>query len=114
MDRVYQEMASSYVLVVPSLMDNVPLVIEEALSLGIPVIASNCGGIPEMIRDGVEGLLFTPGDDRELAEKLEYLLKHPEVHGEMKKRCRERFVDVYEQKKVIKEQADWYEQLVNI
>ncbi len=107
-ERVYKVMASAYIVVVPSYIDNVPLVIAEALSLGIPIIASNCGGIPEMIRDGEEGFLVAPGDDQQLAEKLDYLLTHPEVHEKMKKSCRLRFLDLYEQRKIIAEQAQWY------
>jgi glycosyltransferase involved in cell wall biosynthesis len=62
------------VMVVPSLWEeNSPLVIHEAHAAGRPVIASNVGGIPELIRDGVDGILFPPGDAQALAKALDDL-----------------------------------------
>ena len=42
----------------------------EAQACGLPVIARRIGGIPELVEDGRTGFLFTPGDHRELAERL--------------------------------------------
>ena len=50
--------------------ENAPLVITEALSVGCPVIAPRIGGIPEMIRDGENGLLYSAGDVEDLAAKI--------------------------------------------
>lgn len=64
------------VLVVPSLCnDNFPGAVFEALASGKPVIGSRRGGIPEMIDDGVNGLLFDPGSDGELANLLTKMVK---------------------------------------
>jgi glycosyltransferase involved in cell wall biosynthesis len=54
--------------------EGMPLVILEAFRHGIPVIASRTGGIPEIINDGVNGLLFSPGDDNALAQALQQYL----------------------------------------
>ena len=59
------------VVVVPSLwVENYPIVIREAFAAGRPVITSRLGALPESVRDGVDGLLFEPGDAEELAELL--------------------------------------------
>ncbi len=50
------------VLVVPSRLDGRPMVVLEALALGVPVLASRVGALPELIEDGVNGFLQTPGD----------------------------------------------------
>ena len=47
------------------------MVITEALSVGCPVIAPRIGGIPEMIREGENGLLYSAGDIDDLAAKIE-------------------------------------------
>ena len=47
-----------------------PLAILEAMSLGLPVVASHIGGIPELVRDGNTGFLVTPGDSNALAERI--------------------------------------------
>jgi len=54
-----------------------PMVIPEAMAHGIPVIASRIGGLPELVEDGVTGLLFTPGDVDDLAQKITALLQDP-------------------------------------
>jgi glycosyltransferase involved in cell wall biosynthesis len=48
------------------------------MSLGKPVIGSRIGGIPEQIRDGVEGILFEPGNVQELANAMDALADSPE------------------------------------
>jgi glycosyltransferase involved in cell wall biosynthesis len=79
-----QEIASIFqkidVLVVPSLWpENSPLVIHEAFLTRTPVIASRIGGISEIVTDGVNGLLFNPGDVNELKEKMQYLIDNPDI-----------------------------------
>jgi len=57
--------------VVPSIWyEALGMVVVESLAYGIPVIASNIGGIPEMVEENVNGLLFEPGNDEDLANKL--------------------------------------------
>jgi glycosyltransferase involved in cell wall biosynthesis len=72
--RLAQLMASARAVVVPSRWpENTPAVVLEAFAAGAAVVAARIGGVPEMVDDGVEGLLFEPGDVRELAERLERL-----------------------------------------
>ena len=67
------------VLVVPSIWyENSPLVIQEAFLAKVPVIASWIGGIPELVQNGINGLLFKPGDKKELQEKMEYVIGNPD------------------------------------
>jgi glycosyltransferase involved in cell wall biosynthesis len=61
-------------LVLPSLWpENAPVTIQEAFQFGPVVIASRIGGIPEMVRDGVNGLLVEPGDEAAIAAAIERL-----------------------------------------
>lgn len=58
-------------MVVPSeWYENFPVSVVEAMSAGVPVIASNIGGLPEMLENGVSGMLFEPGDTVKLAELM--------------------------------------------
>ncbi len=62
------------VLALPALWyENEPLVIKAALHMGIPVLASNLGSLPNMVTDGVNGWLLPPGDALAWSEKLEEL-----------------------------------------
>ncbi len=66
------------VLAVPSLWPETgPLVALEAFAAGIPVVGSDLGGIPELVRDGVDGLLFPVGDAAALSTQLARLLAEP-------------------------------------
>jgi glycosyltransferase involved in cell wall biosynthesis len=62
------------VFVMPSLSEGMPLALLEAAANGRPIIASNVGGIPELLESGVTGILVQPGDVRQLAESLSTLL----------------------------------------
>lgn len=65
----------SDVMLLPSLQDNLPFSIMEAQLCGTPIIASNAGGIPEMIQDEVTGLLFDVGNEEQLATQLSRMMK---------------------------------------
>lgn len=71
-------MALMNVIAVPSLSEGSPLVTLEAMAAGIPVVASEVGGIPDQIRHNREGLLVPPDDPASLGVALIELLQNPE------------------------------------
>jgi len=73
------------VLVVPSIWyENSPLVIQEAFAAKTPVIASRIGGIPELIEEGVNGILFEPGNVDDLCSELTSFINNPALIKEIK------------------------------
>jgi colanic acid/amylovoran biosynthesis glycosyltransferase len=62
--------AGADVLVLPSLLEGLPVSLMEAMALGKPVISSNVAGIPELVRDGRNGLLFPPSESGALAQHM--------------------------------------------
>jgi glycosyltransferase involved in cell wall biosynthesis len=64
-------------LVHPALMEGLGVSLLQAASAGVPIVASRAGGIPEAVRDGVNGLLVPPGDASALAEAIGRLLGDP-------------------------------------
>lgn len=93
---------STDVLVVPSIWpENHPVTITEAFAAGNPVVASRIGGIPELVEPGANGLLFEPGNSRELADRLRALTEARELLEELsagarrtaERLCLERQVD---------------------
>ncbi len=78
-ERLPEILSSIHVLVVPSLWyENTPFVILEAQAAGIPVIATDLGGMSELIDDGQNGELFAVGDARDLGRRLQRLIDEPE------------------------------------
>ncbi len=69
---------SSYLLVIPSRMESIPQVIKEAFFLHVPVVATNIGGIPELITDNVNGVLIPPNDEGRLLDAINSLLEDKE------------------------------------
>ncbi len=63
----------------PSAFEALGTVILDAMARALPVVATRVGGIPEVVRDGVEGLLAEPGDDAGLAEALRRLKDEPDL-----------------------------------
>ena len=90
-------MQRASVLLVPSLWyEGFPMVIVEALSLGLPVIASRLGGLPEVVEDGVCGLLHTPGDPAALGFALRrFTSLGPEGERTMRAAARRRYLERY-------------------
>ncbi|OQX22589.1 MAG: hypothetical protein BWK75_00345 [Candidatus Altiarchaeales archaeon A3] len=62
-------------------------IIIESFRVGVPVIGSNVGAIPELIKEGYNGFLFEPGNDEQLKNKLEYAILHKEELKEMSINC---------------------------
>ncbi|GEM_PF-1316218 len=106
-DEIYSKID---LLVVPSKMETLSLVIFEAMSRGIPVVASNVGGIPEIIKDGYNGFLAEP-NVKSFIDKITRIIENPEIINDFGKNyaqtlskfdIREKFEDLY---KVLFDQA---------
>lgn len=78
------------------------LVAVEAMSAARPVIASNTGGLKEVVVDGVTGFLVKPGDSDELAEKIDILLEDGRLRKKMGRNGRKRAEEKYEWEKIMR------------
>jgi len=78
--------AQTDVLVVPSIWyENSPLTIQEAFAARTPVIASRLGAMKDLVRDGVNGLLFAPGDPADLAARMQRIVEEPRLLDRLRK-----------------------------
>ncbi len=73
--------------------ENASLANLEALACGLPVVASRIGGIPEFTKDGRTGFLFTPGDPRELANRIQRLMSDEPLRRRMGQEARSDVVE---------------------
>lgn len=100
-DYVLQAFATAYCSIVPSYYEAFGYVVIESFSVHTPVIGSNTTGIAEIIEDEVNGLLFEPGNYKELASQLFRLLEKPELRDELAEQAYKSFLEKYELNKVV-------------
>ena len=82
--------AVASVMIMPSLWEGLPLAVLEGMYAGNAVIGSETSGIPEAVREGVDGLLVPPGDDEALATAVRSLLEDADLRGRMGRSAYER------------------------
>ena len=83
-DAIREYYARADLFALPSFAEGLPVVLIEAMAMGLPVVASHITGIPELVEEGVSGLLPTPGRGDELTDALAKLVETgPERRAEM-------------------------------
>lgn len=77
-EQIYDYLGQADVMLSAPRVDNMPVSLIEAMNAGLLVISSRVGGVPYMIEDGKNGLLFESDNDADLAEKMIWVVEHPE------------------------------------
>ena len=94
--EIIDALATADLLVAPSVVaangkrEGIPVVLMEAMSCGLPVVASRLSGIPELVEDGVNGFLVPPGDPEALADAIERLHADPGLRARLGAAARRR------------------------
>ncbi|MHA1381619.1 MAG: glycosyltransferase family 4 protein [Candidatus Helarchaeota archaeon] len=88
-DRIVEEYTKCSIFIIPSFAESFSLVAAQAQAAGKPVIASNAGGLTDVIIDGKSGFIVDPGDYKELARKILLLLNNRKLRKKMGKRGKE-------------------------
>lgn len=111
-DRAFQLVYNAAdLLVIPSLEDNMPNTVLESLACGTPVVGFHAGGIPEMVRPGITGLLAPVGDSEALRTAIMELLEDPEKRQEMSNNCRRIAVEEYSLEALGRNYSQLYQQV---
>lgn len=87
--------------------------LKEAMAMGLPVISTVHGGIPELVEDGISGFLVPERDADAIAEKLSYLVSHPQVWADMGRAGRAYVEQHYDTNKLNDELVEIYQQLLS-
>ena len=111
----YEDLKALYsacdIFVLPSFEEGHGIVLTEALASGKPLIGSNVGGIPMQIRDGWNGFLVEPGNERQLVEKIKYLIENEEERKIMGKNSRRLAEEVFDWKKIAENYLKVYKEV---
>jgi glycosyltransferase involved in cell wall biosynthesis len=112
LDNPYPVLAGLDLYVSPSLSEASPISILEAMALGVPVLATAVGGVPEMIEHNVSGWLVPPSDPDALVDAMETLLGDEPLRKRLAEAARERVRDIYSAEKMAAGFNDIYRALL--
>ncbi|MGA2221949.1 MAG: glycosyltransferase family 4 protein [Verrucomicrobiia bacterium] len=112
-EEIAQQHLQTQLFVLPSENENSPNALAEAMVSGMPVIATNVGGIPSMVTDGETGLLVQPRNSQALAEKIVWLLTHPEERRRLGENARRVARDWHAPEQVAAETLKAYREILN-
>lgn len=108
--EVEKVLAVSDILLLPSAQESFGLVALEAMACGVPVVASNIGGIPEVVEDGVSGFLHDLGDVEAMAHSALRLLQDDALHTQFSKAARQQAVENFPEAELVEAYEAIYQQ----
>lgn len=94
--RLHRILEETAVFALPTEIDKVPYSVLEAMAAEVPVVTTTVGAIPEMVIDGLTGLLVAPGDDRALGRAILRLLEDPSAGRRMGVAGRQRLLERFD------------------
>ncbi len=94
--------------------DGFPNVLAEAMAMGVPVVSTAISGIPEMIDDGVHGLLVSPRDPQGLADALRRLLTDQALHDDLARAARARICERFDSRVTTLQLRDLFERQIGV
>jgi glycosyltransferase involved in cell wall biosynthesis len=111
-EDVFPFLAGFDIMVISSITEGLPIASLEAMAMGKAVVASRVGGIPEVVEDGVSGLLVPPRNPESLAQAVIDLLKKPELRKSMGQAGRARVEKLFSIQRVCEQTAKLYKDLL--
>jgi len=91
----------------------VNVVISQALASGLPVISTRHSGIPDQVKDGYNGFLVGENNYKELAEKIIYMIEHPEIWPKFGENGKKHILKNYSSSDLMGKQVDIYNEIIN-
>lgn len=111
-DRPSDEWSAASVYVQPSRREGLPLAVIEAMATGLPVVATDVGGLPELVEDGVSGVLVPPDNPQALAKGIADLLNDPDRCRRLGQAGRQRVEQLYSTETMVDSLMDIYREVL--
>jgi N-acetyl-alpha-D-glucosaminyl L-malate synthase BshA len=112
-DAIWELLPQADVFFLPSEYESFGLSALEAMACGVPVVASNTGGLPEVVQHGVSGFLHAPGDTKAFADSMCRVLRDEKLHKKMGEAARERAVSKFRQEALLPVWEAYYERIMS-
>ncbi|MEI9897539.1 MAG: glycosyltransferase family 4 protein [Chthoniobacter sp.] len=107
-----EQFRSATLLALPTLEDNCPMVVLEAMAAGLPVIASDVGGIPDLIDEGSTGLFCDPLDKSSMAGAVARLLQEADLSASLARKAREKALKSYAPEVIARRHVEIYREVL--
>ncbi|VVS90856.1 glycosyl transferases group 1 [Desulfoluna spongiiphila] len=115
---LYSDMPQLYntmdILIMPTVREGFGLAVAEAMACGLPVVATNCSAIPELIDHGKGGFLCNIGDTKDFAEKINILAESPKLRHEMGEYNRSKIELQFTLKRMVREYQNLFEAILSL
>jgi len=111
-EQLKQQLREATALALPSLEDNCPMAVLEAMAAGVPVVAAKVGGVPDLIEDGVTGFFCDPTDARSMAVAFEKILGHNSTIAAITNRAKQDALARFHPKAVASQHVRIYEEVL--
>jgi glycosyltransferase involved in cell wall biosynthesis len=106
-------LAEATMLILPSLEENCPMVVLEAMAAGVPVLASNVGGIPDLIEHGVTGMLFDPANASSIRAAVQEVLENPGLRQNLAAKAKASALSRFQPEIIARRHLQIYREMLN-
>lgn len=96
----------------PTRADNLPLMLQESIACGTPIVSFKIGGVPDLVRPGITGYLAKPEDTKDFCNGIMELLEDQNLHDRMSQQCRAVALDEYPLELQVKRYIELYHQVL--
>ncbi|MBU1933605.1 MAG: glycosyltransferase [Candidatus Omnitrophica bacterium] len=111
-EKLLKALENASIFLLPSYHEGLPVAIVEAMASGLPIVSTRVGGIPEAVKENVNGLLIEPGQKEKLARNIITLLKDKELREKMGRNNIKRMETDFSIKRIIEKLSSEYEFLL--
>jgi len=113
-EQLMAHLRSASLLALPSLEDNCPMTVLEAMAAGVPVMAANVGGVPDLVQDGETGWLCNPLDAASMRGAIERAISDPTQAAAIAARAKERARQLFHPEPVARRHVEIYQEVLGL
>ena len=111
-ERVLEEYGKCAVVALTSFEESAGMVLQQAMAAGVPVVATDVGGIPCIVTDGVTGFIVKLGNIEDLAQKIAILLNDENLRSDLGRRAKEEARERFTAEVIAKRAVDVYRRVI--